>query len=124
MPRAPDLLTMLCLTATPVAAGDLAFVTCQNGDTVDVIDIGTGQSAGGWAVPGKPAGVDVASDAVFTVAPEAKTVRRHDPASGAVLAKAVLDGGPIGITRATLRKRVERFSLGRSIDDDRESQAS
>lgn len=106
MPRALRLFALLCLVATPVAAGDLAFVTCQNGDAVDVIDIAAGQSLGGWSVPGKPAGVAAGAEAVFTVAPEAKTLRRHDPKSGAILAETRLEGGPIGIARDGPRGRV------------------
>lgn len=106
MHPAPDLLLALCLAASPLAAADLAFVTCQTGDTLGVIDIAEGQEVSRWSVPGKPAGVAASPGAVFTVAAEAKTVRRHDPATGAVLRHAVLDGGPIGIVHDPIRRRL------------------
>ena len=92
--------------AAPVLAGDLAYVTCQNGDGVSVIDLDAGTEVARWVVPGKPAGVAVSAGAVFTVAAEAKTVRRHDPATGAVLAEVLLEGGPIGIALDPVRDRV------------------
>ncbi|WP_353476471.1 YncE family protein (plasmid) [Salipiger sp. H15] len=95
--RAPEraLAVFLAVAASSTAA-DLAFVTCQNGDALSVLDLATGEETARWSVPGKPAGVAVAQDGtVYTVAPDAKTVRRHGP-GGAVLAEAVLDGGPMG----------------------------
>ena len=90
----------------PLAAGDRAFVTCQNGDALSVIDLGTGEEVARWDVPGKPAGVAVASDgSVYTVSPDSKTVRHLSP-DGALLAETTLDGGPIGIVLDEARGRV------------------
>lgn len=96
----------MMLAAPPVVAGDLAYVTCQNGDGLSVLDLAQGVRAQEWAVPGKPAGVAVAGSAVFTVAADSKTVRRHDPATGDVQAQVVLDGGPIGISHDAARGRL------------------
>ncbi|WP_323772466.1 YncE family protein [Antarctobacter sp.] len=97
---------ILCVVAALPAAADTAFVTCQNGDGLSVLDLTGGQERARWSVPGKPAGVAVSRDgAVFTVAPDSKTVRRHDR-SGTVLAEVALDGGPIGIAHDARRGRV------------------
>jgi YVTN family beta-propeller protein len=85
------------LAAAPTIAGDLAFVTCQNGDGVSVLDLDAGTQIAQWSVPGKPAGIAVAGGTVFTVAPDSKTVRRHAAATGEVTAEIQLDGGPIGV---------------------------
>ncbi|WP_299402338.1 YncE family protein [uncultured Roseobacter sp.] len=97
MPPVLDLSLALTLAATPLAAGYLAYVTCQNGDGVSVLDIDAGAEVARWSVPGKPAGVAASHGAVFTVAPDSKTLRKHDPATGGVLTHVQLDGGPIGI---------------------------
>lgn len=88
---------ILALAALP-AAGDVAFVTCQNGDAVSVLDLSTGEETARWSVPGKPAGVAVGTGgtAVFTVSPDSKTVRRLS-LDGAVRAEVTLDGGPVGV---------------------------
>ncbi|SFT09388.1 40-residue YVTN family beta-propeller repeat-containing protein [Sulfitobacter marinus] len=85
------------LVATPAIAGDLAFVTCQNGDGVSLLDLDAGTQITQWSVLGKPAGVAVAGADVFTVAPDSKTVRRHTAATGKITAEIQLDGGPIGV---------------------------
>lgn len=91
---------------TGPAAADLAYITCQNGDALSVIDLATGQETDRWDVPGKPAGVAVASDgSVYTVSPDDKTVR-HYSALGEILAEAHLDGGPIGIALDEARGRI------------------
>lgn len=103
----PRLLATLFLAAAPMAAaGDLAFVTCQNGDAMGVIDVDLGKQIAQWDVPGKPAGVAASSEAVFSVATAAKTVRRHDPLTGLVTADTVLDGGPIGVAHDARRGRL------------------
>lgn len=71
-----------------------------------MLDMQTHKEIARWSVPGKPAGVAIAKDAVFTVAPDSKTVRRHDPHSGDVIAKVQLDGGPIGVAFDTRRDRL------------------
>lgn len=96
----------MTLAATSVAAGDLAYVTCQNGDGVSVLDLAQGTQHQHWDVSGKPAGVASHASGVFTVAADSKTIRRHDPATGDVQAQALLDGGPIGIAHDPRRNRV------------------
>ena len=104
--RAPDLALLLSLAASSLAAGDLAFVTCQNGDALSVIDVVTEKEVSRWSLPGKPAGVAASPGAVFTVSADSKVVRRLDPSNGHVLAHVTLDGGPIGITVDARRARV------------------
>ena len=96
----------LMLVTTPVAASDLAYVTCQNGDALSVLDLSKGVQQHLWTVPGKPAGVAVGTNSAFTVAADSKTVRRHDPLTGKVLAQVVLDGGPIGVAHDPRRNRL------------------
>lgn len=103
MPPGLDLSLAVILAAAPVLAGDLAYVTCQNGDGVSVLDIDAGAEIARWSVPGKPAGVAASENAVFTVAPDSKTLRKHDPATGAVLTGVQLDGGPMGIAHDAAR---------------------
>ena len=96
MSRLRDLALGLSLTLAALpAAGEIAFVTCQNGDAVSVLDLDTGTERARWEVPGKPAGVAVGGGAVFTVSPDSKTVRRLS-LQGEVTAATALDGGPIG----------------------------
>lgn len=99
-------LIALGLAALPVAAGERAFVTCQNGDGVSVLDLDAGTEIARWSVPGKPAGVAAFGKGVFTVAPDSKTVRRHDPATGEVTAETRLEGGPIGVVHDPARGRL------------------
>lgn len=95
----------LILAACP-AAGDVAFVTCQNGDAVSVTDLATGAERARWPVPGKPAGIAVTpAGAVYTVSPDSKTVRRFAP-DGTLEAEVTLDGGPIGVAADPRRARV------------------
>lgn len=95
--RLAPALVALGLAMTPVAAAERAFVTCQNGDELSVLDLDAGTEIARWPVPGKPAGVAAFADGVFTVAADSKTVRRHHPATGRVTAQTVRDGGPIGV---------------------------
>ncbi|WP_425102325.1 beta-propeller fold lactonase family protein [Tropicibacter sp. S64] len=105
MRRARDTLLILTLAAGPLVAGDRAFVTCQNGEVLSVIDVATGE-AQTWPLPGKPAGVAVAPDGrVYTVSANSKEVRRMSP-SGAVEAVTTLDGGPIGVALDAARGRL------------------
>lgn len=96
-------LALAFLAAAPAFA-DVAYVTCQNGEVLSVIDLETGQSQS-WPVPGKPAGVAVGAS-VYTVSPDSKEVRRLSPDDGAELALTTLDGGPIGIALDEARGRV------------------
>ncbi|APZ50622.1 YncE family protein [Salipiger abyssi] len=107
MRRAPDLALWLALTlaAGPVA-GDMAFVTCQNGNAVSVLDLSTGEEHARWRVSGKPAGVAVGTGGtVYTVSPDSKSVR-HFSAAGELLADVTLDGGPIGVAHDAQRGRL------------------
>ncbi|WP_245306335.1 beta-propeller fold lactonase family protein [Roseovarius aestuariivivens] len=104
--RGRKLLLCLCLAAGSPAAGDTAFVTCQNGEVLSILDIDSGEERARWLVPGKPAGVSVAPDgSVFTVSPDSKTIRKFSP-DGALLGKIVLDGGPIGVAHDAVRGRL------------------
>ncbi len=94
----------LLLGAGAVSA-ERAYVTCQNGDALDVIDLAGGAAPQRWTVPGKPAGIAVGRGHVYTVAPDAKTVRRHAP-GGTVAAEVTLDGGPIGTALDAARGRL------------------
>lgn len=87
------------------ATAELAYVTCQNGDALEVIDLDGGADPLRWSVPGKPAGVAVGGGHVYTVAPDAKLVRRHAP-DGTVGAEVALDGGPIGVALDAARGRL------------------
>lgn len=106
MRRALDLAAALVVVGTLCSARDLAFVTCQTGDALSVLDIAAGKEIARWSVPGKPAGVALSPEAVFTVAADSKTVRRHDPLTGEALVTATLDGGPIGIAHDAMRGRL------------------
>lgn len=105
MRLALNLALALGLVAVP-ALGDVAYVTCQSGEEVSVLDLDAARERVRWAVPGKPAGVAVQGAHVFTVAPDTKTVRRHLAASGAVVAQVELDGGPTGIALDAARGRL------------------
>ncbi len=85
---------------------DVAYVTCQTGDEVSVIDLTTRTETARWQVPGKPAGIAVAHNAVFTVSADSKTILRMNPETGAVAAETVLDGGPIGTVLDAARDRL------------------
>ena len=102
VPRVRDLCWPLCLLALPAVA-DRAYVTCQNGDALGVIDLSAGETVVTWDVPGKPAGVAVTSGSVFTVSADSKTVHRFASASGTVLAARRLDAH---VERALARRLV------------------
>lgn len=87
------------------AAGDTAYVTCQPGDALGIIDLAKQEEVARWSIPGKPAGVAVTQGAIYTVSPDSKTVRRM-ATSGAVQAEKVLDGGPIGVALDVKRGRL------------------
>lgn len=106
----PPVKALLASVALGLLAGpgvaELAYVTCQNGNALSVLDLDTGTEVARWEVPGKPAGVAVAPDGtVYTVSPDDKTLRHFD-ATGALLAEAVLDGGPIAVALDHARGRV------------------
>ncbi|MFK7762723.1 MAG: YncE family protein [Roseobacter sp.] len=102
----PNLYLVATLVVSPALAGDLAYVTCQNSDALQVLDIELGKDGRQWEVPGQPAGVAVAENAVFTVAAGDKSVRKHDPHTGRVLYENRLDGGPMGVAYDPSRDRL------------------
>ena len=99
-------LLILGLALAGPGSAQTAYVTCQNGEVLSVIDLAQGVERARWPLPGKPAGVAVTGDALYTVSPDSKTVRRLDAKTGAVLAETVLDGGPIGVAHDAARGRV------------------
>lgn len=94
------------LVASPLAAGDFAFVTNQNSEDLSILDLDARTEVGRVSIPGNPAGVAVLDDThIYTVSPDSKEIRRID-ADGALLARVTLDGGPIGITLDPAHQRV------------------
>ncbi|MFK7880385.1 YncE family protein [Roseobacter sp.] len=87
-------------------AGDLAYVTCQNGDALTVVDLEKGVTIQQWDLPGKPAGVAIGNKAIFTVAADAKKVRKHNLQNGHVSHEIRLDGSPIGVAVDPNRSRL------------------
>ncbi len=82
--------SVLSLLAPAALAGELAFVTCQNGDALSVLDLETKTEIARWHVPGQPAGIAVSSEgSVFTVSPDSKTVRRFSGADGSLEAESI-----------------------------------
>lgn len=86
------------LVVTSVAAGDLAFVTNQNGSDLSIIDLDRQEERARIPVPGEPAGiaVDAAGARFYTVSAGSKVLRQFD-LDGELLQEVTLDGGPIGI---------------------------
>ncbi|WP_300035575.1 YncE family protein [uncultured Roseobacter sp.] len=105
MRRVPELISVAACVAMPVMA-DTAYVTCQTGDALSVIDLSAGQETARWQLPGKPAGVAVSAEAVFTVSADSKTVQRMHPGTGTVEAAKTLEGGPVGIALDPARNRL------------------
>ncbi len=104
--RTPEWTLALALVTSSAVAGDLAYVTCQNGNALRVHELGMDRHLQDWDVSGQPAGVAVAEHAVFTVAAGDKTIRKHDLDTGHVQAEARLDGGPIGVAYDAGRDRL------------------
>lgn len=91
------MLPVLSLVASPLVAGDFAYVTNQNGQKLSILDLDARALVANISVPGKPAGVAVdGAGHVYTVSPDSKVVRRLDQ-DGSIMAAAQLDGGPIGV---------------------------
>ncbi|OIQ28861.1 MAG: hypothetical protein BM562_11920 [Alphaproteobacteria bacterium MedPE-SWcel] len=103
--RARFLISVAGICAATALSADVAYVTCQNGNVLSVIDLDTGTQER-WPLPGQPAGIAVSDFGIFTVSPDTKEVRRLDPVSGAEQARATLEGGPNGIALDQLRRRV------------------
>ena len=106
-PRAAAWLAALALAA-PAASAQTAYVTNQNEGALSVLDLRARQETARHPLSGQPAGVAVDGDAVFTVSPEDKAVRRWDR-DGTVTAEAILDGGPIGVAAGGGRVFVSDF---------------
>ena len=72
MRRGPDLFAALgFVLIAGTATSDTAYVTCQNGNTLGVIDVANARQTDRWSVPGNPAGVAVSDMGdVYTVSPE------------------------------------------------------
>ncbi|MEO9652549.1 MAG: YncE family protein [Roseobacter sp.] len=101
-----NLAMIVALAMTPAVASEYAYVTCQNGDGVSVLDLTSQKRHQHWHVSGKPAGIAVAKTAVFTVAAGSKILRKHDPKTGLVQAQVTLDGGPVGVAHDPWRNRL------------------
>ncbi|WP_298922089.1 beta-propeller fold lactonase family protein [uncultured Roseobacter sp.] len=106
MRRVRKLALGLSLAVGSAAAGDLAYVTCQNGDALFVHDLSSGATVREWSVPGKPAGIALTKGSAYTVSPDSKTLRRFATNTGDVLAMTELDGGPIGVALDATRQRL------------------
>ncbi|MEC7667886.1 MAG: YncE family protein, partial [Pseudomonadota bacterium] len=106
MPRIPKALCLILSLAALPAAGDIAFVTNQNGEELSVLDLSAGTEINRIPLPGQPAGIAVHGTHIFTVSPEAKTVRRFDRATMTEQASVTLDGGPTGIAYDPTRDRL------------------
>jgi len=94
---------ILCLALAGPGSAQTACVICRNGEVPSVIDLARGVESAGWPLAGKPAGVAAGEDARYTVSPDSKTLRRLDAATGTVLARTVLAGGPNGVAHDALR---------------------
>lgn len=84
----------------------MAYVTCQNGEVISVLDLDNGDLVAEWPLPEKPAGIALFEDEFVTISPDSKQVRRFDRASGTLLAETTLDGGPIGVALDPARGRL------------------
>ncbi|THK35829.1 YncE family protein [Ensifer sp. MPMI2T] len=90
------------------AFADYAYITNQSSSDLSVIDLDRLVEVGRIPVPGQPAGIAVAPalDAVFTVSPESKMLRRYGMPAATPEAEQRLDGGPIGVAVDEQRGRV------------------
>lgn len=102
-----NLAILATLIAAPAWSGDIAFVTNQNSSDLSIIDVETRTEIRRVSIEGNPAGIAVVPelDAVFTVSPDTKTVRKLNR-DGDILDSLILDGGPIGIAADPTRKRI------------------
>ena len=102
------------LLASPVMAGDIAFVTSQNADSVSIVDLATGALRVTVPVPGAPAPVAYDADASLAYVVSAKTgaLTVLDP-QGAVQGRAELGEGAFGIAAAGGRLFVTDWYGGR-----------
>ncbi|GEO87289.1 MULTISPECIES: beta-propeller fold lactonase family protein [Alphaproteobacteria] len=103
------LLCLLAALAGPRSAtADYAYVTNQSSSELSVIDVERMTEVRRIAVPGMPAGIAVseALQAVFTVSPDSKTLRRFglDPHLPEI--ERQLDGGPMGVAVDERRSRI------------------
>lgn len=91
----------LILLWSPVLAGDLAFVTSQNGNALSVVDLDLGQIVASADIPGAPAPVayDPAQGLVFVIAADTGRLHVLDEAAQPV-AQADLGAGAFGLAAA------------------------
>lgn len=96
------------LWAPRSATADYAYVTNQSSSDLSIIDLERMTEVRRIPVPGMPAGIAVseALQAVFTVSPDSKTLRRFGMASDLPQIERQLDGGPIGVAVDEKRRRV------------------
>ncbi|GJD50305.1 Virginiamycin B lyase [Methylobacterium crusticola] len=97
------LLLALLAGGAPVPAGparaEEAFVTAQNADAVDVIDLDGLRVVATIPVPGAPAGIALSPDRsrAYVTAPEGKALVVIDAAARRVERTVPLGGGPLGV---------------------------
>ncbi|WP_322186489.1 beta-propeller fold lactonase family protein [Fulvimarina sp. 2208YS6-2-32] len=82
---------------SPAHAGERAFVTNQDGETVSIVELDTMEVIGSIPMDGKPAGIAVTDRYAYVSRPEAKAIGVIDLRSGAVLPDIETGGGPLGI---------------------------
>ncbi|MDP5217037.1 YncE family protein [Ruegeria sp. 2205SS24-7] len=105
MRRAHKVVVVLAILLPAPAAGDIAYITCQNGEELSLIDLASAREIDRWHLPGKPAGIAAGGDALFTVSPGSKMVRRLSRGGG-VFAEVTLEGGPTGVALDAARGRL------------------
>ncbi|TGD96036.1 beta-propeller fold lactonase family protein [Methylobacterium nonmethylotrophicum] len=91
-------LIAIALAPLPALAAE-AFVTAQNADAVDVVDLDALTVVARIPVPGAPAGVALSPDraSVYVTAPEGKALVVIDAAARRVVRTVPLGGGPLGV---------------------------
>jgi len=87
------------LFAAQCFAGEEAFVTCQNGNSVAIVDLDRMAVTATLAIPGNPVGVAVTPDGarVYVTSSEGKTLSVIDAAGRKVIKTIPLKGGPFGV---------------------------
>ena len=92
---------------------DEAFITAQNGQSLDIIDLTSMTKRLSVPIAGKPAGVALSKDGrrVFVTSPEGHFVTIVDRKAGRIEKQIPVKGGPLGIavTRAGERLYVTDF---------------
>lgn len=104
--RASALLALFLCPLSALAGGGTAFVTCQNGDALSVLDLDSATLRRTTPLPGEPAGLAVTDSAIFVVSAGSHVLRRLDAQGLRIEAELPLDGGPVGIVADPARGRV------------------